>query len=103
MKYLAGHYMIQSASSFLPVMALAPQPGERVLDMSAAPGGKTSHIAALMKNTGFILANDFSKVWRHWGWAGEVGGICFFTCRTYPHIHTYPHTRALSLSLSICI
>ncbi len=54
--------MIQSASSFLPVMALAPQPGERVLDMASAPGGKTSHIAALMKNTGFVLANDASKV-----------------------------------------
>ena len=40
-EYLAGHYMIQSASSFLPVLALQPQPGERVLDMAAAPGGKT--------------------------------------------------------------
>ena len=43
-EYLAGHYMIQGASSFLPVMALAPQPGERVLDMCAAPGGKTTYI-----------------------------------------------------------
>lgn len=37
-EYLAGHYIIQSASSYLPVMALAPQQGERVLDMAAAPG-----------------------------------------------------------------
>lgn len=43
-EYLAGHYILQGASSFLPVMALAPQPGERVLDMCAAPGGKTSYI-----------------------------------------------------------
>ena len=43
-EYLAGHYMVQSASSFLPVMALAPQEGEKVLDMCAAPGGKTTYI-----------------------------------------------------------
>ena len=43
-EYLAGHYMIQGASSMLPVMALAPQPGERILDMCAAPGGKTTYI-----------------------------------------------------------
>lgn len=60
-EYLAGHYMIQGASSFLPVMALAPQPGERVLDMCAAPGGKTSYIAQLMKNSGFIFVNDVNK------------------------------------------
>jgi 25S rRNA (cytosine2870-C5)-methyltransferase len=57
-EYLAGHYMLQAASSFLPVMALAPQPRERVLDMAAAPGGKTTHMAALMRNTGSIFAND---------------------------------------------
>merc|ERR1711874_625196 len=57
----AGHYILQGASSLLPVMSLAPQEGERILDMAAAPGGKTTHIAAIMKNTGMILANDASK------------------------------------------
>jgi ribosomal RNA methyltransferase Nop2 len=60
-EYLAGHYILQAASSFLPVMALAPQPGERVLDMAAAPGGKTTYISALMRNTGCVIANDASK------------------------------------------
>merc|ERR1719509_580937 len=60
-EYLAGHYILQGASSLLPVMALAPQEGERVLDMASAPGGKTTHIAAIMKNTGVIFANDANK------------------------------------------
>ena len=60
-EYLAGHYILQAASSFLPVMALAPQEHERVLDMAAAPGGKSTHMAALMRNTGCIFANDANK------------------------------------------
>lgn len=51
-EYLAGHYILQAASSFLPVMALAPQENERILEMAAAPGGKSTYTAALMKNTG---------------------------------------------------
>ncbi|EAL66604.1 NOL1/NOP2/Sun family protein [Dictyostelium discoideum AX4] len=60
-EYLAGQYIQQSASSFLPVLALAPQPNERVLDMCASPGGKTTYIAAMMKNTGTLVANDVNK------------------------------------------
>ncbi|KAK5058554.1 hypothetical protein LTR84_010817 [Exophiala bonariae] len=60
-EYLAGHYILQAASSFLPVMALAPQPNERVLDMAAAPGGKTTYISALMRNTGAVFANDANR------------------------------------------
>ena len=60
-EYLSGRYMIQGASSLLPVMALAPQVNERILDMCAAPGGKTTYIAALMKNTGLLVCNDFKK------------------------------------------
>ena len=37
-EYMAGHYMLQGASSFLPVMALAPQEGETIVDLAAAPG-----------------------------------------------------------------
>jgi ribosomal RNA methyltransferase Nop2 len=57
-EYLAGYYMLQGASSFLPVMALAPRENERIVDVAAAPGGKTTYIAALMKNTGLIYANE---------------------------------------------
>ncbi|EIE25531.1 NOL1/NOP2/sun family putative RNA met [Coccomyxa subellipsoidea C-169] len=61
-EYMAGHYMLQGASSFLPVMALAPQEGEQVLDMAAAPGGKTTYIAALMRNSGIVFANEVNPL-----------------------------------------
>lgn len=60
-EYLAGCYMIQSASSFLPVVALAPKENEKIVDLAAAPGGKTSYIGAVMKNTGTLVANDLKK------------------------------------------
>ncbi|KAI5170868.1 25S rRNA (cytosine2870-C5)-methyltransferase [Nematocida sp. LUAm3] len=60
-EYLAGYYILQSPSSMLPVMALDPRENEVVVDMCAAPGGKTTHIAMLMKNTGVIFANDLKK------------------------------------------
>ncbi|XP_031367700.1 25S rRNA (cytosine-C(5))-methyltransferase nop2 [Apis dorsata] len=60
-EYLAGHYILQGASSFLPVMALDPKENEKILDMCAAPGGKSSHIAALMKNTGVLFSNDVNE------------------------------------------
>jgi ribosomal RNA methyltransferase Nop2 len=76
-EYLAGHYILQAASSFLPVMALAPQAEERVLDMASAPGGKTTYISALMRNTGTIIANDASKVRAK----GLIGNIHRLGCR----------------------
>ena len=60
-EYLVGEYMLQAVSSFLPCMALAPQPHERILDMASAPGGKVTYLSALMQNTGCVFANDSNK------------------------------------------
>jgi len=60
-EYMAGHYMLQSPSSFLPVMALGVKTKERILDMASAPGGKTTHIAMHLKNTGTLVALDINR------------------------------------------
>ncbi len=53
-----GFYTIQSISSMIAVKALAPKPGTKVLDICAAPGGKTGYMAELMGNEGSITACD---------------------------------------------
>ena len=53
-----GEYYVQEESASLPVEVLNPEPGEKVLDMCAAPGGKSTQIAAKMKNQGLLISND---------------------------------------------
>jgi 16S rRNA (cytosine967-C5)-methyltransferase len=67
----AGAYAAQSRASMLVARALDPQPGERVLDLCAAPGGKTTHLAALMGDAGTIVAVE-----RHAGRASALQRTC---------------------------
>lgn len=56
--HAAGLYYVQDPSAMAVAEALAPQAGERVLDLCAAPGGKSTHLAARMRNQGLLVANE---------------------------------------------
>ncbi len=57
-EYLLGYFYIQDKSSVIPPLALAPVPGDVVIDMAASPGGKTTQLAQMMDNRGLLLAAE---------------------------------------------
>jgi 16S rRNA (cytosine967-C5)-methyltransferase len=60
--YAEGWFYVEDEAAQLIPLILDPQPGERVLDACAAPGGKTTHLAALMQNCGSLVAVDRDPV-----------------------------------------
>ena len=56
----AGVYYLQEASAMAPVVLLAPQKGERICDLCAAPGGKSTQIAGYLAGEGFLLCNEIN-------------------------------------------
>jgi 16S rRNA (cytosine967-C5)-methyltransferase len=69
--WAAGAFLVQSRASQAVAETVAPQPGERVLDLCAAPGGKTTHLAALMGGEGEVVAVE-----RHRGRARALRAAC---------------------------
>ena len=63
--HAAGLYYLQDPSAMAVAALLAPEPGERVLDLAAAPGGKATHLAALLEDQGLLVANEIHphRVW----------------------------------------
>src|SRR5690606_29838820 len=57
----AGLYYLQDPGAMVVGALVDPRPGERVLDLAAAPGGKATHLAARMMGEGLLVANDVSR------------------------------------------
>ena len=60
--YKEGKIYLQSLPSMIPPLVLATEEGDRVLDLTAAPGGKTTEMASIMNGKGYILANELDKL-----------------------------------------
>ncbi|WXG42810.1 MAG: RsmB/NOP family class I SAM-dependent RNA methyltransferase [Promethearchaeati archaeon SRVP18_Atabeyarchaeia-1] len=60
-EFMMGYYYVQDAASMLPAYVLAPGPNDCVVDLGAAPGGKTTQLAQIMGNRGVIVAVDLSR------------------------------------------
>ncbi len=77
--YQDGKIYLQSLASMVPPLVLDARPGEKVLDLTAAPGSKTSQIAAMMNKTGELIANEinplrFAKLEHNMSLLGVSGG-----------------------------
>ena len=62
--YFAGLYYLQEPSAMTPADRLLIEPGDRVLDVCAAPGGKATELGAKLQGKGVLMANDISKIGR---------------------------------------
>ena len=60
--YKNGYIYVQSLSSMIPPLVLNPKRGDKVLDLTAAPGSKTTQMSAMMENEGYILANELDTI-----------------------------------------
>ncbi len=61
-EHCLGYYYVQEAASMIPPLVLDPKPGDRVLDVAAAPGSKSSQMSQMMKNEGILVANDVAGI-----------------------------------------
>lgn len=86
-EYLQGYYYIQSIASMIPVYLLYPEEGDKVLDMCAAPGSKTTQIGQYLNQTGLLVAVD-SKISRIKSLNSNIKRCGIDNCITFPYDST---------------
>ncbi len=86
-EYLKGFYYIQSLASMVPAHLLYPQPGDRVIDMCASPGSKTTQIGQMMKQQGIIIAID-AKITRIKSLTSNIKRCGIKNAIVFPHDST---------------
>ena len=80
-----GRVYVQNASSLIPPVALAPRPGDRILDVAAAPGGKAFHLAARVRGDCFLWLNDAAAPRaRKLGELADLYGVRYAELTTHP-------------------
>jgi 16S rRNA (cytosine967-C5)-methyltransferase len=96
-----GLFYVQDPSTLLAVHELNPRPGETVLDLCAAPGGKTTYIAQLMQNQGRIVAQDISseRLKLIQGNCRRLGVTCVESTPAPDTSHLAPHTSHFDKAL----
>jgi 16S rRNA (cytosine967-C5)-methyltransferase len=90
--YVEGWFAVQDESAMRAAAALAPEPGSRVLDLCAAPGGKTTHLAELMANRGRVIACDVEdrRLQTLTELCRRLGVEIVETCRLHPERNEEP-------------
>ncbi|XP_032286704.1 probable 28S rRNA (cytosine-C(5))-methyltransferase isoform X4 [Phoca vitulina] len=103
--YRAGHLILQDKASCLPAALLAPPPGAHVIDACAAPGNKTSHLAALLKNQGGsgMPARQLEEPGAGTPSKARLQALAGFQQRALRHALTFPSLQRLVYSTcSLC-
>src|SRR5207302_4785510 len=93
--YADGWFSVQDESAQQAALALAPEPGWQVLDLCAAPGGKTTYLAALMANQGRIVACDVDdrRLQTITEWSHRLAVTIIEPSRLHPVRHAVPRGR----------
>ena len=101
LEYFLGYIYLQDAASMLPPLVLEPSETDRILDLTAAPGSKTTQISQMMNNKGCIIANDnaYERIKALRGNMNKLG--CMNIAVTRFDVRSFPNSRFDKILLDV--